>query len=610
MQQCWGLVALWLIGCAPLDDPPPPPAARSLGELQQQIRAIQVNQEVPALVAVMVDAQSTTLEYAQTWSAGDPPPQVTVHTPFRAGSVTKPVLALALLLAAKDGVLDLGAPLHTLVGNELYHNPYAPARPLTITHVLEHSDGLDDSRPREFLAPPGPPLPLHDVLAMAQRSRAPRWAPGSRHAYGNPGFTLAGYALERATGERFETYVARRVLAPLGMAGATVDPSDALISTLPTGYAGRHNKIPVTFRHILHRPAGNLVASGADLARLTRALLNRGQLNGVQLLPADVVDRMTASRSLEHVPVLPTHFGAGLQTWEWEGRLWHGHGGNVDGFSASLSYSPALGAGLVTLMNAGNAFTATDGVQQVVARYLTAQAGDEVAVPPAVVWMPQQWERVRGNYLSRCPRTTMLGFADRLFGWVRISKDANGVWEETSLHSPRAVVPVDGTRLRRADRSHPHLAFRPDGWLFSGTRCWQHVSTWRFWGEQLYVFGSIAWLLLALPLGLWEWLRKKGGPVAACAAVVGACTWMNLALVGTLRALYQFDPPLNVRTVGMWFVPLVLSGAAALGVALAARARHRRLPVAPLSASVCLVGLAGALWMHSWGVLGFAAWSF
>src|SRR6266581_2390953 len=97
---------------------------------------------------------------------------------FRWASVTKLVTALAVLVAAEEGVVDLDEP--------------AGPEGSTVRHLLAHASGL----PFEAGGPMG--------------------QPGRRRVYSNPGFeALAEHLGERAE-MPFADYLAEAVLRPLG----------------------------------------------------------------------------------------------------------------------------------------------------------------------------------------------------------------------------------------------------------------------------------------------------------------------------------------------------------------------------------------------------------
>jgi CubicO group peptidase (beta-lactamase class C family) len=99
---------------------------------------------------------------------------------FRWASVTKPVTALATLVAAEEGALDLDDP--------------AGPEGSTVRHLLAHASGLP------FDA--GPPIAR----------------PGQRRVYSNAGFEVLANAVAEAAEMPFSDYLAAAVLRPLGLA--------------------------------------------------------------------------------------------------------------------------------------------------------------------------------------------------------------------------------------------------------------------------------------------------------------------------------------------------------------------------------------------------------
>ena len=98
---------------------------------------------------------------------------------FRWASVSKPVVALAALVAAEEGTIDLDEP--------------AGPPGSTIRHLLAHTSGL----PFE----PGPPIAK----------------PGTRRIYSNPGYEALAERLAENAEMPFEEYLQKSVLSPLGM---------------------------------------------------------------------------------------------------------------------------------------------------------------------------------------------------------------------------------------------------------------------------------------------------------------------------------------------------------------------------------------------------------
>jgi CubicO group peptidase (beta-lactamase class C family) len=129
---------------------------------------------------------------------------------FRWASVTKPVTALAVLVAADRGLLDL---------DEAAGPPGS-----TVRHLLAHTSGL----------------PFEGTATLA--------APGSRRIYSNPGFDELGRLVSERAGGTFDEALASLVLDPLGV-------TDTRLLERPS--------------QGLHGPLADLVRVGRELLRPT-----------------------------------------------------------------------------------------------------------------------------------------------------------------------------------------------------------------------------------------------------------------------------------------------------------------------------------------------------
>jgi CubicO group peptidase (beta-lactamase class C family) len=114
---------------------------------------------------------------------------------FRWASVTKPVTALACLVAAEEGAIDLDGP--------------AGPPGSTFRHLLAHASGL----------------PLEGASPIAR--------PGERRIYSDHGFDVLGAALAASAEMPFAEYLRAAVLEPLGL-GARYDgrPGSGLYGSL------------------------------------------------------------------------------------------------------------------------------------------------------------------------------------------------------------------------------------------------------------------------------------------------------------------------------------------------------------------------------------------
>jgi CubicO group peptidase (beta-lactamase class C family) len=118
-----------------------------------------------------------------TKAAGDVATRGDTTRPVRLASVSKPVTALAVLVAAEEGVLDLDEP--------------AGPPGSTVRHLLAHTSGL----------------PFDSGAPIAQ--------PGRRRIYSNEGFRVLGGHVAKRAEMPFAEYVRAAVVEPLGI---SLDP--------------------------------------------------------------------------------------------------------------------------------------------------------------------------------------------------------------------------------------------------------------------------------------------------------------------------------------------------------------------------------------------------
>ena len=127
------------------------------------------------------------------------------NTKFRVGSVSKSFIAAALLLLEQRGVLSLYDPISKWIPDIPVDNPYDEK--VRIVHLLEHTAGMDDMHYNEMYEEEGQRGDLSENLLVNERSKHVRWSPGSMFSYSNPGYGLAGYIIEKASGIPFEQFI-------------------------------------------------------------------------------------------------------------------------------------------------------------------------------------------------------------------------------------------------------------------------------------------------------------------------------------------------------------------------------------------------------------------
>lgn len=143
------------------------------------------------------------VRFARGYGAADPftGRPFTPDTPVDSGSIAKPVTAVAVLLLARDGKVDLGAPVRRYL-------PEYPHAETTVRHLLAHSAGLPfDDAPDALFGKTNAAL-LAGVSGKAQ------FQPGSAFAYCNLCYVTLALLIERVSGIHYLSFARSRLALP------------------------------------------------------------------------------------------------------------------------------------------------------------------------------------------------------------------------------------------------------------------------------------------------------------------------------------------------------------------------------------------------------------
>ena len=288
----------------------------------------------------------------------------TPKTNISIASVTKSFTALAIMILAENGHLNVDDPVKT-------HIPEFNIQPdksqILIRHLLSHSSGIPSlaSSEMEWSALTGAsqtrfPLASHDSL-VAYGSEANDWliaSPGKEMRYCNYGFHLLGAIIERRSKMSYEDFVDNNILKPLQMDKSyfskthfdtDLDSSSAYVLS-----KGERKKILMPFRAVT--AAGGLFSNVHDLSRYIRMYLNGGQLENVRVVSQASLSQMTASHIAlpKDGPWNQTSYCFGLmRTDDFFGQTVIEHGGGQPFATSYIAWIPESGKGVAFLQNGG-----------------------------------------------------------------------------------------------------------------------------------------------------------------------------------------------------------------------------------------------------------------
>ena len=407
---------------------------------------------------------------------------VTADTTFRVGSISKTFIAMALVQLSEDGLIDLDAPVHEVAPEIAIDNAWHETHPVRVIHLLQHTAGFDDMHFNEMYVPPGEPeRSLADVLRVNPNSRRIRWPPGTRMAYSNPGYGVAGFILETTAGMPYEDYIAQEIFQPLAMTNSSF--RSGVTGPLARGYAGPSGPA-VDYREIYLRPAGNMQSSAHDMARFVQMLLGWGELGEAFVIDPEYLGNMEQPRTtLAAEAGLRNGYGSGIFTRLDLPYKLLGHDGGIDGFISSYAYSPSRDVGYVVLLNSSGA-----GAGQALRRL----AGLAITYLKRDVEPPQKTEttidsavldRYVGYYHDANPRNQVAWPIQSLFAGREIVRDGATLYAQPLVGSRARLVPVTETMFRLENELEASRVFVTDAEgtmvMTGGALYAERVDRWR-----------------------------------------------------------------------------------------------------------------------------------
>ena len=276
---------MWLGAGLPWGDTPL--AAQTFDAVDRAI-AVGVTRHVyPGAVVVVGRLEAVLLSrgYGRlTWSTGTASPSPD-STRWDIASLTKVVATTGVAARFVDrGLLDLDAP----VSHYLPAFAEAPKAAVTVRMLLNHTSGL----------PPFIALwrvSATPAAAVASIAAEPlRRPPGTAAEYSDLNAILLGVILEQVGGASLDVLVRREVIEPLGLTHTTFGvEASARGLAAPTTSQGqiRQGTVNDPNAAFLGGVAGHagLFATAPDLARVARAWLGQGTLDGVTWVSAGTV---------------------------------------------------------------------------------------------------------------------------------------------------------------------------------------------------------------------------------------------------------------------------------------------------------------------------------
>jgi hypothetical protein len=287
-----------------------------------------------------------------------------------------------------------------------------------------------------------------------------RWPPSTRFSYSNPGYGIAGYLIEKASGQPFDAYIQQNILAPLSITVGDFRLTDANRAKLAQGYEANPPRA-VPYKNIYLRPAGDMKASPAELAKLVQFFLRRGKAGDMQLAKPETIGRMEYPETVSSAKNgLRLGYGLANYTENEGGVITHGHDGGIDGFISSYRYMPEQNWGYVVLLNSTVSYQALEDMNHLAVDFLSKDFPKPQQ--PVAQLSAGELQKFAGFYAPRAPRNQLSAFMEDLTGgtWIRVSK---GRLQCGGLFSKKDdLVPVGKNLFRGEKEPEASAVFFPE----------------------------------------------------------------------------------------------------------------------------------------------------
>ena len=498
-------------------------------------------------------------------------------TLFRPGSVSKLFTWTAVMQQVEAGKLDLDADVNKYLDFQI---PAYEGKPITLRNIMTHRTGFEEVVKDLITFTGEGPTDEQTV----KKYIPPRiYPPGTTVGYSNYATSLAGYIVQRVSGEPFQDYLDRHIFAPLGMKNSTFRQPlpEAMRANMALGY--KDVDTPGEGFEIISMPAaGSLSSTADDMAKFMIAHLNGG---------AGLLKPETAKQMHEFViRSFPDLNGNALGFYEssFNGRRAIAHGGDTVYFHSELLLLPAEKVGFYMSVNGGgragmgarsryfivpefadryfpgkegpkplDAQTAKEHARLIAGRYRTTRRADSTFISLATLAGAVTVTAHPDDTISQ----SLLGFP------VRYREVKPFLWQEVGGHDKLQATVVDGKVVSwSTDMLTAAFSFEPETGLVGSGAALPLVGlalVLILAGLFMWPAGAVARRAVANPrtLSRPKVLAIRAGRIFAILTVVATLAWLGLFVA----ALQNLTPKLDtflflsqalaiVAFVGGWIV--------------------------------------------------------
>lgn len=274
---------------------------------------------------------------------------VNTETMFQAGSISKPLAAMACLRLIEQGKLSLDTDVNTYLRSwKLPADPVTGGKPVTLRELLTHTGGITVHGFPGYASNEPVPTLVQVLNGEKPANTAPirsEAAPGTRWNYSGGGYTILQQAVLDVTRQPFPKLLHDTVLGPIGMTRSTYDQplTASFRDNAATPYRGDGKPVAGGAHTYPEMAAAGLWTTPTDIAKYSLEVVRSLDGKANHVLSPDMTRQML-TRGMGN-------WGLGLELGGSDSNPYFAHGGVNEGFVNTFVMYEKSGEGAVVMTN-------------------------------------------------------------------------------------------------------------------------------------------------------------------------------------------------------------------------------------------------------------------
>lgn len=310
-------------------------SAQTADKVDDFIKAEMQKQHIPGVALAVIKDGKIIKTKGYGLSNVETNTPVTAETVFKIGSISKPIIAMGIMLLIEDGKISLDDKV-----SKFLDGTPETWKDITIRNLLSHTSGIVREAPGFDGARIQPDAEVIKTAYLLPLN----FKPGEKYEYCNVGYFSLAEIIRKVSGKpSWGEFLSERIFKPLGMSSTRTTTFDEIIPHRANAYSFNNNKLTNAEITLAIRPSGAFISTLSDLIKLEAAL------NGKDFLKPET--RKAIWTPFKFNDGKDSIYGLGWRIEEINGIKRIGHGGNLNGFKSFYARFANDGLTIIVMTN-------------------------------------------------------------------------------------------------------------------------------------------------------------------------------------------------------------------------------------------------------------------